>query len=261
LKNCQRLVLLLLVLVFVILTASSCKTDAKVEVSEIYLSKNNLQLGVGETADLSVTISPESADAKLSWSSSNDGVAKVDSNGHVEAISEGDAAIKVITPNGKLAICNIAVKTKVGNLSGTITWKYNDFVGHRGDNGSCVWLISKNVDSIPDTLVEYDELETKTDEIKGYYYATVADGNGNYSFDNIPVGDYYIVVKSNNTNNRSYCDIDECFGPAGEKFSSEIKEIKKNFSIMKYTNSSVTIYEGQTATFSHDFGITWSKVY
>ena len=69
-------------------------------------------LGRGDTLQLTGTVLPSDASHKwLAWSSSNTGVAKVDSNGLVTAVGEGSATITARTQDGSnvSATCQITV--------------------------------------------------------------------------------------------------------------------------------------------------------
>lgn len=67
---------------------------------------NNLE--VGATRNLSAAVTPSTAKQTVTWSSSNDKVATVDSNGKVTAVSEGTATIT-------------ATSTEKGTIKGTAT--------------------------------------------------------------------------------------------------------------------------------------------
>ena len=85
------------------LSASQSPTSVK-------LNCSTLTLGVGEEYTLVKTVSPSGANQPCTWSSSNQGVASVDSNGKVTAKKTGMASITVKTYNGKTAQCKVTVK-------------------------------------------------------------------------------------------------------------------------------------------------------
>ena len=91
-----------------------CKVTVKViEIlaTNIKLNKNTIELEVGKSEKLQVTIEPENVTNKtVSWSSSNETVATVDNEGKVTARGEGEATIVAKTSNGKEAKCTIKVK-------------------------------------------------------------------------------------------------------------------------------------------------------
>jgi len=92
------------------LCIASCTKESETEitVSSIVLNELDLDLVVGETAELTATIYPQDAsDASVTWSSSNTAAATVD-DGLVTAVAEGTATIKA-SAGGKSASCTVTV--------------------------------------------------------------------------------------------------------------------------------------------------------
>ena len=81
-------------------------------VSSVSLNKTGIDLNIGETSILSATVLPNNAtNKKVSWSSSNESVATVSSEGLVTGVAAGSAIITVTTSDGgKTATCNVTVK-------------------------------------------------------------------------------------------------------------------------------------------------------
>ena len=75
----------------------------------ITISSTSLSLAMGETRQLSYTLSPQGAYATVTWRSSDTGVASVSSSGLVTARSEGTAQITVSASNGLQASCSVSV--------------------------------------------------------------------------------------------------------------------------------------------------------
>lgn len=232
------------------------QTLAKIEVNNIFLSKSELTLGVGETASLIATISPSNAENTLTWSSSNDDVASVDDNGTISAKSAGDVVIKVEADNGILAVCTVTVKVKTGSVTGNVTYKYNNYVGNKPDTGTEVILVSTSITSLPDHIAAVVKMNSLPE---GCFYTKV-DGSGNYTINNVPVGEYYIVLLSANTNeNRNSVSGYLSWGKVYGMFSKEGQESALVMArIYKTRTSKITVYEDQTTTYSYDFGITYS---
>ena len=87
--------------------------DGYVSVSEVSLDKTNLELVVGESATLTATVTPsDAANAAVSWSSDNTGVATVSSSGFVTAVGPGSATITAKADN-KSASCKVTVENRV----------------------------------------------------------------------------------------------------------------------------------------------------
>ena len=85
----------------------------EVPVTGITISETELDLVIGETYDLDVTVLPEDATNKtVVWSSNNEAVATVDANGNVSALIAGTATITVTTVDGEFtATCTVTVST------------------------------------------------------------------------------------------------------------------------------------------------------
>jgi uncharacterized protein YjdB len=85
----------------------------------VSLDKTEITLAEGETHTLTATISPDNAqDKSVTWSSSEEAIAKVDQNGKVTAVKAGTATITVTTKDGgKTATCAVTVIAKVASVS------------------------------------------------------------------------------------------------------------------------------------------------
>ena len=86
-------------------------TTTVVPVSSVSITPNSRSMKVGESFSLYVSINPGNASNKtLTYTSSNNSVVSVDSNGNVRALSKGSATIKAISNNGKVGSCIITVR-------------------------------------------------------------------------------------------------------------------------------------------------------
>lgn len=87
------------------------ETVTKINVTDIGLSESSLSIYVGEFRQLSATISPSSAsNQNVHWSSSDESIATVDSDGSVTAIAGGNATITVTTVDGSFTdACSVTV--------------------------------------------------------------------------------------------------------------------------------------------------------
>jgi len=80
-------------------------------VEEVILAKDSIELKVDGTQSVGYTISPDKAsDAKVTWSSSNESVAKVDENGKITAKGDGSCTI-TITAGKKTDTLTVTVKS------------------------------------------------------------------------------------------------------------------------------------------------------
>ena len=86
-----------------------------IKVTKINLNKTTDTLTVGGTVNLIATVTPTSATNKaVTWKSSNNNIAKVDSNGKVTAVSAGTATITVTTVDGsKTLTCTVKVNNPI----------------------------------------------------------------------------------------------------------------------------------------------------
>lgn len=81
--------------------------------NKISLNRTEMPMSIGDTVQLTGTVSPDNATNKnIVWESSNSNIATV-SNGKVTAVAEGTANITAITSNGIKTSCSITVKPAV----------------------------------------------------------------------------------------------------------------------------------------------------
>lgn len=102
-----------------LLAGTGCKKNAepephKVIVTSVSVKPSSLSLKVGETAQLTATVTPVNADNdNVNWSSSDNSVATV-ADGLVTAVKEGSATITVTTiDGGKTATCTVTVNSAI----------------------------------------------------------------------------------------------------------------------------------------------------
>lgn len=77
----------------------------------VTLDESDIELNIGGTKQLTATVNPPSADAKIEWSSDNTGVATVDAAGLVKGITAGEAVITAKLKGADAgASCNVTVK-------------------------------------------------------------------------------------------------------------------------------------------------------
>ena len=107
-----------------LLAGTGCKKNAepephKVIVTSVSVKPSSLSLKVGETAQLTATVTPVNADNdNVSWSTSDNSVATV-ADGLVTAVKEGTATITVTTiDGGKTATCAVTVSADVVPVTG-----------------------------------------------------------------------------------------------------------------------------------------------
>ena len=98
-------------------TASCTVTVEKklIPITEVLIDKSSATLTEGDSTTLTATVLPENTtDRKdISWSSSNNDIATVDTTGHVEAKKAGTVIITATSTNGKTAECTVTVEKKL----------------------------------------------------------------------------------------------------------------------------------------------------
>ena len=96
--------------------SAECEVTVSVNTESITLDKTTLSLSVGETAQLTATVKPDDAtDKTVTWSSSDESVAKVD-NGKVAALKSGKATITAKCGD-KTAYCVVTVTVPVSSMT------------------------------------------------------------------------------------------------------------------------------------------------
>ncbi len=132
-----------------------------VSVDTVTISKDALELTVGDDETLTAEVSPEDATySEVTWSSDKPAVATVDENGKVTAVASGDAVITAIA-DGKSDTCTVTVTNPVTSISIDATAGILE--------GATKTL---TVTSVPEDPDAYELVWTSSDDA----VATVADG-------------------------------------------------------------------------------------
>ncbi len=88
----------------------SCSLFASSQAESITISSESLSLLIGDSSELTTSISPEDvSDKSVTWSSSDENVATVTTDGTVKGVGEGTAIITAMTDNGVKDECNVTV--------------------------------------------------------------------------------------------------------------------------------------------------------
>ncbi len=98
---------------------AECVVTVMQPVESLILAKNETTLNVGETEKLAAQIAPATADDKtITWSSSDEQVAKVDESGNVTAKKAGEASIMAVSNDNENAfdVCVVTVKQPVTGI-------------------------------------------------------------------------------------------------------------------------------------------------
>ena len=117
------------------------KEKAPVEVTKITLDKTLLTLSPGGSETLTVTIIPADADNKeIKWISEDETVATV-KDGVVTGLAYGNATIKAITNNKKVATCTVEIK-EIDWTESTEWTTTGDYETNFWDNASVYFVIT-----------------------------------------------------------------------------------------------------------------------
>ena len=183
----------------------------EIVITGISLNKSTTSLTEGESETLTATIAPSNAtgDKTVKWSSSNEAVAAVDSNGKVTAKKAGTAVITATSSNGKSASCTVTVKQKdtytgLRDVNGTLTYftngqadkTYTGFVSYARNN---YYVINGVVDTSY-TNVTYDGkdwLYVENGKVRYDYTGIRPNENGWWRIENGKVNFDYTGVAEN----------------------------------------------------------------
>ena len=183
----------------------------EIAITGISLNKSTTSLTEGESETLTATITPSNAtgDKTVKWSSSNEAVATVDSNGKVTAKKAGTAVITATSSNGKTAGCTVTVKQKdtytgLRDVNGTLTYftngqadkTYTGFVSYARNN---YYVINGVVDTSY-TNVTYDGkdwLYVENGKVRYDYTGIRPNENGWWRIENGKVNFNYTGVAEN----------------------------------------------------------------
>ena len=183
-------------------TGSDNSSEDKINVAGVSLNANSIKLNKNDRKQLIATVRPANATNKsVYWTSSNESVATVDNNGNVTAIGKGKATITVITVDrNQMATCTVTVvdsnSTDPDNPNGDDT---------NNDNSDSDQTITKTISGLAWIDVNSDgirESEEKfipnmniylLDKDGNVIQNTITDENGQYKFDGVKKGKYYVV--------------------------------------------------------------------
>lgn len=141
---------------------------APIEVESVTIEGDFDDLLIGESTTLTAVVEPKNAEnAAVSWSSNDEEVLTVDSNGKVTAVGGGSAEITASTPNGKEDTCEIYVDASSRRMKVRVNYSRDDDnnIGHE-------WSHSFRINGEP---VEKEMLISEGDTLKFYAEFTESD--------------------------------------------------------------------------------------
>ncbi len=97
------------------------KVTVEIPVEDIITDRNEINLEVGQTDKVTVTVTPDDAtDKSVTYESNDESVVKVDENGNIEAVGEGEAIITITSKDDhtKTETVKVTVKNPVVPVDG-----------------------------------------------------------------------------------------------------------------------------------------------
>jgi hypothetical protein len=199
------------------LTVNFSIVPAVVPVTGIAVSPSTATIEVGNTVQLTATVSPSNATNKgVTWSSSNGSVASVNSSGLVTGNAVGQAIITATTADGGLtasATINVQAVPNLGIVSFTLINAGTDQDMFELSNGmvinqSLVQGLSLNIRANTNPSIVGSVLFTLSGPVNRTAteneapYAIFGDRNGNYSGRTLPAGTYTLSARAYSNRNR-----------------------------------------------------------
>ena len=99
---------------------TKCQVTVITSPKEIILSNTEITIDLSsgnKTVQITPTITPDSANKNITWTSSNTSIARVDEFGTITGISNGEATVTAKTVNGLTKICKVKVVTSPTAIS------------------------------------------------------------------------------------------------------------------------------------------------
>ena len=149
---------------------ANCVVTVYSPATSINLSADSKTIFANRSFELTAELSPSDCTDKITWSSSDDAIAEVDSNGKVTGISKGVATITATADSGVTADCVVTVESDINNTTIYLEYNETDYDGE---------------DKTPEVYVYFDDerLVEETDYLLYYY-------------DNLNAGDAGVIITS-----------------------------------------------------------------
>ena len=264
--------------------------DKIIKEKNISLSETGVYLNVNETKKLVVTFNPQdTTDKTVSWTSSDEEIVSVNSDGSILALKEGSATITARSLNGKTAFCQVEVKKNI-ILAESIVLNKNEIELKVGESNTITAII--NPDNTTDKTLVWSSSNEKVAVVNEGKITAVSVGDANVkvrTIDNYVEATVKVHVKEPVTNpvkeeklklskseivlepSQNEVILTNITNSNGEiKWTSSDSSIAsvENGKITAHKAGSVTItcqYQGQMATVStkvyeyFDIGLFWGQ--
>lgn len=153
---------------------------------------------------------------------------------------------------------DIQAQAGYSQVKGEFTYKYNDFVGTRGDSGAKVLFIPKN------TALKTQDNKSAMMFLSGKYdngiVVEMCDGYGKFDTGDevITAGEYVVIVASANTNSSGKITVDQLKQYLGDYISdTDLETLALFIGYSKCVIDTMELKKGYVHTISNDFGITY----
>ena len=214
-----------------------------VAVTGVALNKTELTLTIGDTYNLTATVSPDNATNKtVTWASDNKAVATVDSEGKVTAVAAGEATITVTTVDGeKKATCKVTVNKKAGKVAFTTAAPSQAWSATAANN-----TYKQTATNTGDAIVTYSINDNSCD-------ATIDSSTGEVSF--TKVGSVKVTATVEDTETYTYAMKSASYTLTINKAAGSIsyanKTVEKETTDGNFTNKLTVVGDGKV-TYSSD---------
>ena len=170
---------------------ASCGKDDPASVSDVRIDRPTMALTVGETGQLTATVTPEdAADKSVVWHSGNTAAATVDDSGLVTAVAAGNATITA-TAGGKQATCEVTVADAVPEGNTVTTYEaLHDALQTGGASADAPTLITLG----GDITIPAGGSSSSSTFINGSGYFKIDGGGHTLAWEN---GSYYFLGNNN----------------------------------------------------------------
>ena len=161
-------------------------------------------VSVGESAQLDPTISPDNAEKKVTWSTSDQNIVTVSSTGTIKGIAKGNANITAKTSNGLTATCTVTVNESTDTSFDLEHAKKVSAEIHSSEHENLKWhgkVIGRNGGMIGAYVEAINILNNKDYTLKEIYKKIIsAHPKQKYKnkpvYENTDINDYYNIKVS-----------------------------------------------------------------
>lgn len=154
-----------------------------------------------------------------------------------------------------ISVAKVTV-AKLGDIKGVVTWQYNTYVGTKPDTGAKIALIPVNEDNTKDNSL-FSLLIQQIPQGENGIYTGKADGYGSYEIDNVPAGQYYMLMVSSNTTSDMTIDAGSQQILSSLFSAKDWTTMQLCLKLNKFLLQSVEVKQNATIIESNDFGNTY----